>query len=235
MDLTTQAYLVTKTGLTKQAINKAFKANYFTTVEDKGKLKIDLDGHLTVEWLKKHPFKEKTLISKKESKPKKIEIKSKSQQKDIPKSDTSTGSQTSRSEKKQLLEIQKLEEGNEKIRIDNGKKRGHLIPKILIERVFARLYSIFQNQLKALGISASPKISAVYNESNKTKTSQILELIEREEDKILHSEINKILNSGEEERILKTTGILEDSIMIIIRSIQREFNKFLKNIKKLEE
>ncbi len=230
MDLITQSYLVGKTGLSKQAINKAFKLNYFTTVEEGGRLKIDLDGHLTVEWLRAHPFKEKTeyIIAKKKPAKKK-------KKKEIPKSETKAGSQTSRSEKKQLLEIEKLKEGNEKIRIDNGKKRGTLIPKILIKRVFARLYSIFENQLKALGISASPKISAVYNESNKEKTKQILELIEKQEDKILHSEINKILNSGEEERILKTTGILEDSIMIIIRSIQREFDKFLKNIKKLGE
>jgi len=238
MDLTTQAYLVTKTGLTKQAVNKAFKANYFTTVEDKGRLKIDLDGHLTVEWLKKHPFKVKTekKIVKSESLKEPIKkTKSKPQKKDIPKADTPEGSHTSRSADKQLLELEKLEKGNTKLDIDNDKKRGHLIPKILIKRVFARLYSIFENQLKALGVSASPKISAVYNESNKTKTSQILELIERQEDKILNSEINKILNSGEEERILETTGILEDSIMIIIRSIKREFDKFLKNIRKLGE
>jgi len=85
--------------------------------------------------------------------------------------------------------------------------------------------------LKALGVS----ISAVYNESNKVKTKQILELIEKQNDKVLSGEINKILNSGEEERILETTGILEDSVMIIIRAIQREFDKFLKNIKKLGE
>ncbi len=232
MDLITQSYLVGKTGLSKQAINKAFKAGYFTTVLDQGRLKIDLDGNLTVEWLRAHPFKEKTeyIIAKKEP-PKKKKTKGV----EIAKRDTKVGSQQSRSEKKQLLEIQKLEEGNEKIRIDNGKKRGTLIPKKLLQKVFARLYSIHENQLKALGISASPKISAVYNESNKEKTKQILELIEKQNDKILSSEVNKILNSGEEERILKTTGILEDSIMIIIRSIKREFDKFLKNIKKLGE
>jgi len=128
-----------------------------------------------------------------------------------------------------------LKKTTKKTRIHNEKARGKLIPKILIKRVFARLYSIFENQLKGLGVSASPKISAVYNDSNKQKTKQILELIEKPDDKILASEINKILNSGEEERILEITGILEDSVMIIIRSIQREFDKFLKNIKKLGE
>ena len=201
MDLITQSYLVGKTGLSKQAINKAFKLNYFTTVEDKGRLKIDLDGHLTVEWLRSHLFKEKTDYKPAKKEPPK---KKKAKPEETAKRDTKAGSQTSRSEKKQLLEIQKLEEGNEKIRIDNGKKRRTLIPKILIKRVIARLYSIFENQLKALGISASPKISAVYNESNKEKTIQILELLEKQDDKILHSEINKVLNSGEEERILKS-------------------------------
>jgi len=41
MDLIKQSYLVKKTGLTKQSINKAFKANHFTLVKDKGRLKID--------------------------------------------------------------------------------------------------------------------------------------------------------------------------------------------------
>jgi hypothetical protein len=134
---------------------------------------------------------------------------------------------------KSALEIEKLEEGNEKLRIDNEKKRGNLIPKILIKRVFSRLFSIHENQFKSLGVKITPAISAVYNDSNQQKTLEILESIGKEKDKALKSEIGKILESGEPDRILKTNGIIEDATSQILKAVQREFEKFLKNIKEL--
>ena len=133
------------------------------------------------------------------------------------------------------LEKERIAETVEKLRIDNEKKRGETIPKILIKRYITRLHSIDENQFKTLGINVSPKISAVYNSSNTDKIKSILELIGKKSDNSLKKELNKILNKDEPERILEMNQILEDGTGIILKAVHRESEKFLKNIERLKE
>lgn len=136
---------------------------------------------------------------------------------------------------KQELEKQKLVSQIRALDVATDKKRGILIPVILIKRVFGRLHSIDENQFKTLGVSASPEISAIYNNANETKTKQILELFGKEKDKNLKKSISKILNAKEAERILEMTGVLENKASEILKAIKREIDKFLKNIERLKE
>lgn len=218
----TQAFIVEKTGLSKQAISKAVKAGHFTICKHGGKQKIDLDGHLTVEWLMLHPMK-----SKNGDVPQEKEINY--DQYFIPAGNTSTDLTSKRS-----LENTKLNEQIEKLRIENQQKRGNLIAKNLIVKVFNRVYSILQNQFKPMGINAMPKISAVYNSSNIVKAKEILKLFDIEDDTRKRSEILNILNSGEQDRVNEGNQILEDSVGDILKNVQRAIKKFLESIEEEE-
>ncbi len=183
------------------------------TVIHKGKEKIDLDGYKTVLFLQNYGRNQKentaeiidTAIEATTNKPK------------LP------------SDKSELIK-EKLREDIQKVKIDNDKKRGALIPLILIKRVFNKLYSIDENQFKTLGINAAPKISTIYNSSNSEKVKSILELLEKENDSGIKKEINNILNQGESDRVIEVNKILEKATFGILKSIKREIDKFLKNV-----
>jgi hypothetical protein len=210
------------------------------TVVLNGKEMIDLDGPETQSYLKSRNRNAYSPKKQKQEKPKKNLKKTTKQKPQTTTKKSSNNNQegyngTTGNEEKRDLQNKKLIEDIEKVRIDNEKKRGALIPKILIQRVFSRLYSIDENQFKSLGINVSPKISSVYNSENNKKTREILTLLEKEKDAGLKKEINKILNAGESQRILEMNRILEDATGGILVAVKRELDKFLKNIEKLKE
>jgi len=137
-------------------------------------------------------------------------------------------------ESKSLKEV-KLEEQIEEIRIKNQIKRADLVQKKIVIKVFNRFYGIHETQFKSLGVNGGPKISSIYNKSNSVKTEEILKLLDKSEDKNLKSDIKKILNSGEPERINQMNQTLEDATGSILKSIQIEVDKFLKHVEELKK
>ena len=209
MNLIPQSKFKDLAGITKQAVSQLVKNGTVTAVKKGRYPQIDLDGALTQQYL-----------AEKQS----------SQQ-----DQTADGVQTQPAtgfNDKRSFEIQKIQEQTEEIRIKNSIKRGDLVEKKLIKKVFDRLYSIDQQQLKPLGVNVSPKISAVYNIGNTEKTLQILELIKKQEDPELKSEIGRILNAGEPDRINEINQIVEDATGNVLENVQREINKFLESIEK---
>lgn len=229
-NLTSQSKFATQCGVKRQFISQEIKTKpYIIDMAPDprtGKAKVDLDGINTIAFLLKHKQKNQQKEQQPDQPP--------AQPPRQPANPTGYNGAPNFGTK-QELEVEKLKESVEKLRIDNEKKRGSLIPKRLIKLVFGKLYSIDSNQFKTLGVSASPEISDVYNEENDQKTEEILKLFGKEEDKNLKKNISKILNSGEEARMLKTSNVLEDKTSKILKSIKRIFDDFLKNIKKLEE
>lgn len=226
MNPATQKQLKELTGLSKQAVSKACAAGHITMVISNGKKMVDLDGHSTVEWLQKHPLQTAPIVNQ----PAPPVIKN-----TIPINDSNNPSGLASIGENKKLKDEKLEEQIEELKIKNQQKRADLVSKKLAVKVFNRFYGIHENQLKTLGISASPKISAIYNKSNSVKTNELLKFLEKEDDKDLKSEIIKILNSEESDRINSVNQTLEDSIGLILKSIQIEIDKFLKHTNDLKK
>ena len=201
-----------------------------TLIEVEGKKipQIDLHGSATLEYLKKR----EEYLSEFEPEPPSLETpppKTKPfGQGNNPSGLPNTG------ERKKLADI-KTEEQIEEIRIKNQIKRADLVQKKTAIKVFNRFYGIHETQLKSIGINAGPKISTVYNKSNAVKISEILKLLEKEDDKSLRTELTKVLNSGESERINSMNQILEDATGSILKSIQIEIDKFLKHVEELKK
>jgi hypothetical protein len=209
MNLIPQSKFKDLAGITKQAVSQLVKNGTVTAVKKGRYPQIDLDGALTQQYLAEKQSTQQDQTA------------------DGVQSQPATGFNDKRS-----FEIQKIQEQTEEIRIKNSIKRGDLVEKKLIKKVFDRLYSIDQQQVKPLGVNVSPKISAVYNIGNTEKTLQILELIKKQDDPELKSEIGRILNAGEPDRINEINQIVEDATGNVLENVQREINKFLENIEK---
>lgn len=223
MNPATQKQIKELTGLSKQAVSKACKAGHITMVYSDGKKMVDLDGHLTVEWLKRHPAQTAPAVNQ----PVLPIIKT------PPQNDSSNPSGLPSTGETKKLQNEKLEEQIEDLKIKNQQKRADLIPKKLVVTVFNRIYSIDENQLKPIGVNVMPKISSVYNESNSVKAKELLEYLGKEDDKNLKSEILKILNANEDDRINECNQILEDEIGSVLKNIKREIEKLFKNMDRL--
>lgn len=152
-----------------------------------------------------------------------------------------TGKQHATSKKYDSIALAKVkylkaEEDLEKVRIFNQQARGDLIDKELVKKLFGKMYEIDQNQFKTINVSITPKISAAYNSANTNKTNDIIELIKSETElspeksKNFKTEINKILESGEPDRILEMNKILENTTGKILENIQREVEEFIKMV-----
>ena len=209
MNLIPQSKFKDLVGISKQAVSQLVKSGAVTSVKKGRYPQIDLDGALTQQYLDE-----------------------KADQKAESTRDYSTGISKPTQPiigDKRSYEIEKIREQIQEIQIKNAIKRGDLVEKKLIKKVFDRLYQIDQDELKVLGVNVSPKISAVYNSSNSEKVKEILKLIDNT-NKELKSDISTIINSGETDRVTEVTQIIEDAVGFIMKSIQNEINKFLSNI-----
>lgn len=209
MNLITQSKFKDLIGVTKQAVSQLVKSGRVTAVKKGRYNQIDLDGALTQQYL----------AEKQESQA--------DNSPEIPNGITSAPVSEKRS-----LENDKIREQTEEIRLKIAIKRGDLVEKKLIKKVFDRIYAVDQTQFKPLGVSISPKISAVYNTGNAEKVLQILEAIGKPDDSELKAEIRKILNAGEPDRINEMNQIIEDATGVVLANIQREIDKFLEAVEK---
>lgn len=239
MNPVTQREIKDLTGLSKQLISRDCNKGKLTMCMSNNKRMVDLDGHLTIEWLKLKKSRIKGAPEKKE-----IPIHDKIDMDLLNQPSSDSGNNPSglpsTGESKALKDI-KVEEQIEQLRIKNQQSRGDLIEKLLIKKLFGKMYEIDQNEFKTINVSITPKISAVYNAANTTKTKDIIELITAETDikaskiKNLKSEINKTLEAGEPDRILEMNKILEDATGKILENIQREVDNFINMIEEKSE
>lgn len=224
MKLVTKSQFAKIVGISSTRVGKI--ADQLTLVQVEGKVKpqIDLEGVATIEYRKKRELPEPTIQA--ETPPPKTSP-------HLPGNNLS-GISNATPEEKALKDI-KLEEQIEELKIKNQIKRSDLVQKKVAIKVFNKFYSIHENQLKTLGINIGPDISSIYNKSNAIKTEEIAKHLDRSEDKLLKAEINKILNSGEPERINDMNQVFEDATGSILKSIQIEIDKFLKHVEELKK
>ena len=209
MNLIPQSKFKDLVGISKQAVSQLVKSGAVTSVKKGRYPQIDLDGALTQQYL----------AEKADQKAESTRDYS---------TDISKPTQPILGDKRSY-EIEKIREQIQEIQIKNAIKRGDLVEKKLIKKVFDRIYSIDQQQLKPMGFNVSPKISAVYNSANAEKSIQIMELI-KSEDSELKAEIGRILNAGEPDRINEMNQIIEDATGVVLENVQREITKFLETI-----
>lgn len=226
MNLINQTQLGKISGTTRQNVGKAIKRipAVLTLMKHKGVTKIDLDGALTQNWI---GTRGQTPEKKEEIKKKK-----KNTAKEITPDQVSEFTPPTAALEKHELEKRKLILGNEKLEIENGKKRGKLIKKDLVQKVFGRIYSIDENQFKTIGMTVAPKITAAFGEANQKKSIEILKLFKSDSIE-KKKEIVKILNAGGPDRILEIRKILEDAVWTILKNIKRLIDKFLQDVKEL--
>jgi hypothetical protein len=244
MNPISQTRLAALAGVTKQAITKVVKADppKVTIVVIDGKKKIDLDGHLTANYLKG-----RTPTPQPENK-----NKDKSQDKDQnkpkpgrPSDNTTTpvnpyqgehnyqspsnnpsGISNATTEAKNLKE-RNTELKNEELEIKISQSRGDLVEKKLSVSIFNKIYGIHENQFKSLSVKTNPKIESIYTSEYQIKTIEILEALGKTGDNDAKKEIMKILNTGESTRFRKLNEVMEDETMIILKNIQFEIDRFL--------
>ncbi len=230
----TQAKLAQLAGVTPQQITKVvrFKPPQLTIVKLPGKAKlfIDLDGHLTAQYLHGRTPKELKEPTETKKEPGKEEKPINPYQDDgnyKSKSHNPSGVRIPGSESKHDLDRIYIEEKIENTRIKNEQLRATLIPKDLVEKIFSKIHSIDDTQFKTIGINTNSKIESVYGQDNIRKVGQILELFSRLPDDRIKSDIQKILEEGETGRTLEINSIMEDATGSILKNIQREIDDFL--------
>lgn len=248
MNIISKKELATRANRTPQYIDKLQDKNppvvnflnLGQTASGKPKIKVDADGPLTrkfiIDCLGKGDSAQKTAVKReavKKIKPKIPKYKAPK----IPAPPTVneyvpplTTEPTPDGDDKHELEKRKLQEQIKDLELKNEIKRKDLIDKKLTVMVFNKIYGIHESQFKSLGVSATPKISAIYNDANTEKTNEILELFDKTNDDEFKLEINKILSSGEEIIKTKSNEVFEDATMSILKNIQREIEKFLKTV-----
>jgi hypothetical protein len=222
MNPVTQKEIKELTGLSKQFISRECGKNKLTMCEHNGKRMVDLDGHFTIEWLRRHRPKTN------EQPPPKIPIQDKINFDLINSNSNNPSGLPGSNESTKLKEI-KLQEQIEELRIKNQQKRGALISKKIVVKVFNRIYNIDESQFKSIGVNVSPKISAVYNNGNSEKADLLIAYF-KENSNPEKSDIAKILNSGEPLRINEMNQILEDTTGAILKGVQREITSFLEKM-----
>lgn len=229
--------------ITRQYIGQVIKKDLLDICVHKNKEHIDLDGVNTQFFLSERQGTVPTkTVEEKPTKPAIEPIKEKVKQPppkthtqiQPPKINNPSGNNGAPlGEEKKELEIDRLKETIEKLKIDNNKKRGDYIPKVLIVNFFNQLYAIDENQIKTLDVNIAPKISTMNNEANSEKTKKILELMDKKKDKELKKKINQILSSGEPERKKRLSEICEDATSKILKNIQREIDSALDNFERM--
>jgi len=243
MTPTTQAKLSQRAGVTPQQITKVMRAQppQVTLVTVPGKLKkqIDLDGHLTAQYLEGRTPKPEPEPGEKKEKPAAPHAPAVNpyQGKGNYKSTSRNASGVALTGNEQKHELDRIltEEKIEEKRIKNEQLRATLIPKDLVEKVFFRIHSIDDTQFKTIGINTNSKIESVYGADNIRKVTQILELFGAKPDDKKKSDVQKILEEGEAGRTLEINSIMEDATGSILKNIKREIDDFLILCEELKE
>lgn len=243
MNLISQTKLAALAGVTKQRITAVLKAEpplVTIVIDDRGKKKIDLDGHLTANYLKgRKPTEQKPQPEKKSKRGRPRDV----QEQPVNPYEGAGDYQATGNPSgvglpgandvisggghgKTWYEIQLKKQQIEEKRIKNEQQRGNLIEKSTVELLFGRMYQIDVDQIKPLGVDLSPKIITITNELNKQKAKTILEALEITDKSVL-KQVESVLNSGEKEMKTKIISVCEDISAGILANVQAEINNFL--------
>lgn len=232
--------------ITKQAVSKAVSKGKLTTCEVSGRTMIDLDGHLTVEWIRSHPIQASVpiqKIAKPQTEPEETHDPPPPQTPAsayLPQGNNPSGTgdpgNLGLKDRKTQEEILRLE-------IANDQKRTTLILKESVTTLFGKIHAIDTNQFKTLGPNVNQQIDSIYNETNHIKSKKIVDLfrsllniqgVKIEIGKETESEITKILETGSEDNKTEINRVMEDETGKILKNIQREIDDFIRANDELE-
>lgn len=233
----TQAELAALCNCSPQHINKLIKSGSpgfdVETVgkskSGKPKYRINNTSASTIEFIKAHQSKKEPTPKKKTTPDHPGESPTKKKSKNKPATTEHATAVKFGTVEKHILDKEKTIEQIEKLRIDNWDNRMELIPRIMVKKLLSQLYTIDENQLKPIGHVIGPKISVIYNDSNQQKTLEIIELLGVDKKKFA-PEINKILHSGEPDRIQSMTSIIEDEMIISLKAIKQKIDMFIRGL-----
>lgn len=249
----TQAKLAHLAGVTPQQITKVIRAKppHVTIVKLPGKAKsyIDLDGHLTAQYLEGRSPKDPELIKAKQKpgRPKEPGPTDNPYQGDGGYKSTSrnpSGTGEADDAAATNLKDRKTQEEILRLEIANDQKRTTLILKESVTTLFGKIHAIDTNQFKTLGPNVNQQIDSIYNETNHLKSKKIVDLfrsllnltgIKLEIKKEIESEITKILETGSEDNKTEINRVMEDETGKILKNIQREIDDFIRANDELTE
>ena len=169
MDKIKQIEFARRAGMTKQAVNAAVKRGAIKLTRDK---KIDLDNpmnRLYLEESRAGRSVKHTPVSQQTDK--KLPLPDGDQ-------DLSVHDQLTLNQMKTIEDIRSK-------RVKTDKERGVLIPRETVKRVFSRLYQIYVNQWRTLGMNIAPEIASVIGSDDTKHILKINDIVEREVFKIL--------------------------------------------------
>jgi hypothetical protein len=177
MELVTQAELSRIAKCSRAAVNQAVKSSRLRKIKGSGKL--NLDDKLT------KVFIEDTLQNIVKRNPETIQKHNKSNRKpgnNNPNSPDLKLSPDNPDEQLQKLywDIRKTKESALKVEVERNKARGVLIKRDLVQRVFAKLYTIDSNELKPLGDKLAPEIAAIFESDDPKLILKVNKKIEKE-------------------------------------------------------
>lgn len=244
-----QAKLAQLAGVSPQQITKVMRADppQVTLVKLPGKAKpfIDLDGHLTAQYLEGRTPTEPTEPGEKPYKNPTTRTKPTNPYQgagEPPNRGNNPSGKGTRVDTN--LKDRKTEEEILRLEIANDAKRTTLILKETVTTLFGKIHAIDTNQFKTLGPNVNQQIDAVYNEQNQAKSKKIVVLfqsflnlagVELEIKKDTESEITKILETGSEDNKIEINRVMEDETGKILKNIQREIDDFIRVVNEVEE
>ena len=177
MELITQAELSRIAKCSRAAVNQAVKSNRLRKIKGSGKL--NLNDKLT------KVFIEDTLQNIVKHNPGTLPKRNKSNRKpdnNNPNSPNLEISSDNPDEQMQKLywDIRKTKESALKVEVERNKARGVLIKRDLVQRVFAKLYTIDSNELKPLGDKLAPELAAIFESDDPKLILKVNKKIEKE-------------------------------------------------------
>jgi hypothetical protein len=205
MKLVNQSEYGRLAGISRQAVRDAINRGAIITTKDKaGKIKIDLDKKINIEYMKnfsngqrkrgpaktavKKSAEKKTVKKKPAAKKQNNSGKKKAQNKNgMPSIDLPDDFEDdeSRQLEKYILQCKKLDAEIKRIDVITKEKRQELISRELVSIIFSRMHSIDTTELLQLPAKISPEITAIIGVDDPAIQIKIEKLIENELYKVL--------------------------------------------------
>jgi hypothetical protein len=184
MKLLTRAEFARKAGISREAINRALKSGRLKIMKQAGKERINLNSARAKEFLKSRPRQRKIASKKKTRKKKQGKQPAKRRRLSDAKVIEKLSNQQLSAEINEItkydVEKIKLFEQIKQIQLKTKKARNELIDRALVQKVFAKIYTIDVSELRPIGNKLAPEIAAICKINNAKTIIKINEKIERE-------------------------------------------------------
>ena len=177
MKLITQAELSRIAKCSRAAVNQAVKSNRLRKIQGSGKLNLkDKLTKVFIEDTLQNFVKHNPGTSRKSNQSNRKPDNNSQNSPDLKLSPDSPDEQL----QKLYWDIRKTKESALKVEVERNKARGVLIKRDLVQRVFAKLYTIDSNELKPLGDKLAPEIAAIFESDDPKLILKVNRKIEKE-------------------------------------------------------